>query len=165
MVRILSEIMKQHTFRLMTLDNKPNFSSCEWCLNYRSNTFVYWNRLVNITPSVDVNPIEWSVTRNGHLRHALQFVIGYLSSWIWTLKKITSCSLMYHFTVCMKRGGNQNNDASMPMEVILCFKGKGSLFPSVSLTINRFHVKVKINVARHSFQPNFRSGDVSIDAD
>ena len=65
----------------------------------------------------------------------------------------------------MKRGGNQNNDASMPMEVILCFRGKGSLFPSVSLAINRFHVKGKINVARHSFQPNFRSGYVSLDAD
>ena len=39
------------------------------------------------------------------------------------------------------------------------------LFPPVSLAINRFHVKGKINVARHSFKPNIRSGDVSLDAD
>ena len=65
----------------------------------------------------------------------------------------------------MKQGGNQNNDASMSMEVILCFRGKGSLFPSVSLAINRFHLKGEISVVRHSFKSNIRSGDVSLDAD
>ena len=65
----------------------------------------------------------------------------------------------------MKQGGNQNNDASMPIEVISCFRGKGSLFPPVSLAINRFHLKDKISVVRYSFKSNIRSGDVSLDAD
>ena len=64
--------------------------------------------------------------------------------------------MIYHFTVCMKQGGNQNNDASMPIEVISCFRGKGSLFPPVSLAINRFHLKDEISVVRYSFKSNHR---------
>ena len=92
-------------------------------------------------------------------RHAFQFIIGYLSARIWkkgNAKKITSCSMIYHFTVFMKQGGNQNNDASMPIEVISCFRGKGSLFPPVSLAINRFHLKDEISVVRYSFKSNHR---------